>query len=126
MGRKHRGMFLASTRPSLHWKGPTMTRRISSGVGLAAGLALTAVLAVTFTSAEPPAAGRKVFNNSVIPLPATGVVAPHGLVVNAAVQDHSKDKMDVLFSLAIPDDVQEKLEELVLKGEIVDPKDLAK
>jgi kumamolisin len=82
--------------------------------------------AAALTWAERPAAAeRKVFTNSVIPLPATGL-GPHGLVVNAPVADHSKDKMDVLFSLAIPKEAREKLEAKVLKGEIVDPKDLTK
>jgi kumamolisin len=82
---------------------------------------------MTFTLAQQPtpATGRKVFKNSVIPLPPTGP-APHGLVVNAPVQDHKKDKMEVLFSLAIPQEARAKLEERVLKGEVVNPKDLAK
>ena len=104
-----------------------MTRRTLGSVRLAAGVALSAVLAVTLTSAPRPAQadGRKVFKNSVIPLPAVGP-APAGLVVNAAVQDHTNDKMDILFSLGIPKDARAKLEEKVLKGEVVDPQSLAK
>lgn len=105
-----------------------MARMTSAGAGLAAALVFTAVLAVTVGSARQaaPAAGRKVFTNSVIPLPDKPGPAPHGLVVSAAVQDHKSDKMDILFSLAIPKEARAKLEEKVLKGEVVDPKDLVK
>src|SRR5437588_3724841 len=115
------------TRRPIHRRGATMTRRTLGSVRLAAGVALSAVLAVTLTSAPRPAQadGRKVFKNSVIPLPAVGP-APAGLVVNAAVQDHTNDKMDILFSLGIPKDARAKLEEKVLKGEVVDPQSLAK
>ena len=47
-------------------------------------------------------------------------------MVNMPVQDHKKDKLDVLFSLAIPEEARAKLEARVLKGEVVEPNDLAK
>jgi kumamolisin len=103
-----------------------MARTTSGKVRLAVGLGLVAAIAVSLTPAQqPPAAERKVFKNSVVPLPATGP-APQGLVVNAPIQDHKNDTMEVLFSLAIPKDARAKLEEKVLKGEVVDPKELAK
>jgi kumamolisin len=91
------------------------------------GLALVAVAAVTMSVAQQPGttAGRKVFTNSVVPLPVAGL-APHGLVVNTPVQDHKNDKMDVLFSLSIPAEAQAKLEEKVLSGEVINPKELAR
>jgi len=102
-----------------------MARRTSYGVPLAACLGLLAVSAATWTAAEP-GAGRKVFKNSVIALPDKPGPAPHGLMVTKAVLDHKKDKMDVLFSLAIPKDARAKLEDKVLKGQVLDPQDLVK
>lgn len=85
-----------------------------------------AILLATCTAAQQPPAGegRKVFKNSVIPLPETPGPAPHGLIVHAAVLDHSNDRLDVLFSLGIPAEAKAKLAEKVLKGEVVDPKEL--
>jgi kumamolisin len=102
-----------------------MKTRASWGTIVAACLGLTAVM-LSFSLAQPPAqpAGRKVFTNSVIPLPPTGL-APQGLVVNAADLERKQEKMDVLFSLAIPPEAKAKLQEKVLKGEVVDPKELA-
>jgi len=104
-----------------------MSRKTASRIVLAAALGLTTVMAVPLASAQqpPPAPSRKVFKNSVIPLPPSGPI-PHGLVVNAAGVERKQDKMDILFSLAIPAEARAKLEEKVLKGEVVDPKDLAK
>src|SRR4051794_35333911 len=101
----------------------TMTRKASNGVLLVAGLGLTAVLTISASAQPPqPVAERKVFTNSVVPLPATGP-APHGLMVNTSVQDHKNDTLDVLFSLAIPEEARAKLEAKVLKGELVEPND---
>jgi kumamolisin len=100
-----------------------MARRTSYGVLFAACLGLLAVSAATWNAAEPDAA-RKVFKNSVIPLPDKPGPAPHGLMVTAAVLDHKKDKMDVLFSLAIPKEARAKLEDKVLKGQVLDAQEL--
>src|SRR5438045_1004552 len=104
-----------------------MRRTTSISALLVVGLLASAVLMATLTSAQPPqpAPARKVYTNSVIPLPATGP-APHGLVVNKPIRDHKKDKMEVLFSLAIPKEAQAKLEEKILKGEVVQAKELQK
>jgi kumamolisin len=103
-----------------------MARRTSYGVLLAACLGLLAVSVASWNAAEPPGADRKVFKNSVIPLPDKPGPAPHGLMVTKAVLDHKKDKMDVLFSLAIPKEARAKLEDKVLKGQVLDPQDLTK
>lgn len=102
-----------------------MRTRTLWGTALAACLGLTAAMELSSSLAQPPAqpAGRKVFKNSVIPLPPSGL-SPQGLVVNASPQSHKQDKMDVLFSLAIPKEARAKLQEKVLKGEVVDPKEL--
>jgi len=93
---------------------------------LAAGLALTAVLTLTSAQQAPPRAGRKVFTDSVVPLPDKPGLGPHGLVVNAAGPQHKKDKLDILFSLSIPKEARAKLEERVAKGEVIPPKELAR
>jgi kumamolisin len=68
---------------------------------------------------------RKVFSDSVTPLPSQGPTA-HGLMVAAAKPDHGGEKMSLLFSVAIPDDAQADLEEKVARGEVVAPGDLTK
>jgi kumamolisin len=68
---------------------------------------------------------RKVFSDSVTPLPSQGPTA-HGLMVAAAKPDHGGEKMSLLFSVAIPDDAQADLEEKVARGEAVAPGDLTK
>ncbi|HEX4612902.1 MAG TPA: S53 family peptidase [Urbifossiella sp.] len=98
--------------------------RTTSGRVLAAGLGLFALLAATLTSAQQPA-GRKVFENSVTPLPESGPT-PSGLMVQQAVADHSKEKMDLLFYLPASPEAEAKLEERVLKGEVITPDELKK
>jgi kumamolisin len=69
-------------------------------------------------------ANRKVFTNSVIPLPVQGRVMPQGLNVAAAGTQHQNDRMDLLFSLPLPADAQARLEERVAKGAVIPPEDL--
>lgn len=89
--------------------------------GVAAVLAIRTVLA----QQQPvPEGDRKVFNNSVIPLPAEPGTTPTGLVVNLAKAEHKADKVDLLFSLPISAEGQAKLEEKVAKGEVVKPEEL--
>jgi kumamolisin len=68
---------------------------------------------------------RKVFSDSVTPLPEQGPTA-HGLMVAAAKPEHRDEKMSLLFSVAIPDSAQADLEEKVARGEVVAPGDLSK
>lgn len=49
-----------------------------------------------------PSAPRKIFADSVTPLPAQPGLTPHGLLVHAAAPSTQAEKMDVLFSLSIP------------------------
>lgn len=67
---------------------------------------------------------RKVFNDSVTPLPDEPGITAHGLMVNAAKAEDHDQTMNVLFSLAMPTDKQAELEEKVAKGEVVSPQDL--
>ncbi len=38
--------------------------------------------------------------------------------------DHSKDKLDIVFSFSIPEEARKQLEQKVLRGEVVDSKEL--
>ena len=52
---------------------------------------------------------RKVFSDSVTPIPVGEGLAPNGLMVSAAAAGHRKEMMEVLFSLAIPPAAQQAL-----------------
>jgi len=69
-------------------------------------------------------ADRKVFHDSVTPLPQQEGIAPAGLIVNAALPEQSDEKMTVLFSLAPPAHAQDDLEEKVARGETVPPEQI--
>jgi kumamolisin len=64
-------------------------------------------------------ADRKLFANSVKPLPAVAGITPKGLMVNLAQPEHDSEPMTLLFSLAIPDDARKALEAAVERGETV-------
>jgi kumamolisin len=66
---------------------------------------------------------RKMFPDSVIPIPTSGVTA-QGLIVNAAEAQHRDEKMDVSFSLGLPPALQKELEDRVDKGETISPQEL--
>jgi hypothetical protein len=55
---------------------------------------------------------RKVFQDSVTPLPDQPGLTQHGLMVNAAGPEHRDETMTLLFSLAIPQEAQAELEVL--------------
>lgn len=62
---------------------------------------------------------RKLFPGSVVPLPETEGLTPHGLMVMANKPDDRDQEMTILFSLAIPEDKETELEERVEKGEVL-------
>jgi kumamolisin len=62
---------------------------------------------------------RKVYEDSVTPLPDQPGLTHQGLIINSATPEQRDETMTLLFSLAIPPDVQEQLEEKVAKGEVV-------
>jgi kumamolisin len=70
------------------------------------------------------AGNRKVFNDSVTPLPQQMGTTPHGLILNAAQPDNRTESMTLLFSVAIPDADQAELEARVARGETVSPQEL--
>ena len=62
---------------------------------------------------------RKVFEDSVVPLPDEPGLTAQGLMVQAAEPEHGKEQMRVLFSLEIPPKDEAELEERVARGEVV-------
>jgi kumamolisin len=62
---------------------------------------------------------RKVFQNSVTPLPQQTGLTPNGLMINAAEPEHLSDKMTVFFSLSLPAEAQADLEQRVASGEVI-------
>ncbi|HEY6912646.1 MAG TPA: S53 family peptidase [Myxococcales bacterium] len=67
---------------------------------------------------------RKVFADSIIPLPRQPVVAPLGLLLHDVQPEHRQEKMTLLFSLAPDEGAQRALEQKVARGETVAPADL--
>src|SRR4051812_13039549 len=72
-------------------------------------------------AAEPEhaaAAGeRKLFTESVVPLPAAPATTPHGLMINAMPAEAKNETLDILFSIDIPAEKQAKLEAKLAAGE---------
>jgi kumamolisin len=62
---------------------------------------------------------RKVFHDSVVPIPVQSGPAPSGLMVQAATDEQRDQPMIVHFSLALPDEVEHRLEETVARGATV-------
>ena len=69
-------------------------------------------------------AERKVFADSVVPLPDEPGLTPRGLMVQPAEPDHLNDQMRVLFSLEIPPKAEVELEKRVARGEVIAPEEL--
>jgi kumamolisin len=70
-------------------------------------------------------AKRKVFTDSVIPLPKNVGVVHEGLMLNAALPEHKAEHMPLLFSLEIPKKARERMERAVERGEVLSPDQLA-
>ncbi len=71
-------------------------------------------------------AERKVFQDSVTPLPEETGLTHNGLLLNAASDEHRDEMMTVLFSLAIPEQAQQELAARVARGEVVPLDELQK
>ncbi len=69
---------------------------------------------------------RKVFADSVTPLPAAEGPTHLGLMVAKARPETSKEQMTVVFSLALPDSAQADLQKMVAEGRTVSPAQLNK
>ena len=70
-------------------------------------------------------AGRKVFEDSVVPLPEEDGPIQRGMLVQAAAASDKKDTMDVLFALGLDAKAKADLEDKVAAGEVVSPEELA-
>jgi kumamolisin len=94
--------------------------------GVLAALLASVVLTLTARQEDKTEGkeARKLFKDSVTPLPEKLGLTPSGLMVRAAAAEHKTDKMDIVFTLSIPKELREKLEEKVAKGEVVSPKEL--
>ena len=69
---------------------------------------------------------RKVFRDSVTPLPTAAGLTTNGLIVHDVEPDHRHDMMTVLFSLEVPDAARAEIEQRVEKGEVIPPAELNK
>ena len=69
---------------------------------------------------------RKVFADSVTPLPDEPGLTSRGLMVQAAVPEQLTEQMRLVFSLEIAPKDQAELEERVARGEVVPPDELQK
>jgi kumamolisin len=67
---------------------------------------------------------RKVFADSVVPLPDEPGLTPRGLMVQAAAPAQLNDQMRVLFSLQISPKAEAELEKRVAAGDVVSPEEL--
>ena len=68
---------------------------------------------------------RKVFHDSVVPVPVESGPAPHGLMIQSASSEHQDEKMTLHFSLALPEEAEADLEAKVAKGETVPAAELS-
>ena len=66
----------------------------------------------------------KLFPNSVVPLPASGVT-PAGMIVNAAEPVNLDETRRLHFSLQLPKALNDDLEERVARGDVVPPAELS-
>jgi kumamolisin len=69
---------------------------------------------------------RKVFHNSVTPLPEQEGLAHNGLLLNAVQPENRDEQMTLLFTLSPPPEAMAELEEKVARGEVVSPSELQK
>src|ERR1700743_724419 len=71
-------------------------------------------------------ADRKVYADSITPLPDQPGLTPNGLMVNTAGPEDRRHTMRILFSLAMPPAKQADLEAMVAAGKTVSPQELKK
>src|SRR5437667_5868786 len=67
---------------------------------------------------------RKVFHDSVLPLPRESGPTPEGLLVAAAKPQDEDEMMEVHFAFSLSAAAQRELEARVAKGEVVPPAEL--
>jgi kumamolisin len=69
---------------------------------------------------------RKIFADSITPLPPAEGPTHLGLMVAKALPETGKERMTVVFSLALPDSAQADLQKMVAEGKVVSPQQLTK
>ncbi len=69
---------------------------------------------------------RKIFFDSVLPLPPQPGPTADGMLLAAAEPQHGDEMLDVHFSLVLAPDAQKQLEARVAKGEVAPPEELDK
>src|ERR1043165_4458468 len=69
---------------------------------------------------------RKIFQDSVKPLPAQEGLTHNGLMVKSSTPEHRDTEMTLLFSLEIPPEAQAELEAKVARGDVVPPDEIQK
>ena len=69
---------------------------------------------------------RKIFADSVTPLPAAEGPTHLGLMVAKALPETGKERMTVVFSLALPESAQADLQKMVAEGKVLTPQQLNK
>jgi len=74
----------------------------------------------------PNMSDRKIFQDSVVPIPQQPGLTPSGMLVAAADPQHGEETMDIHFSLSLPDGAQQQLEQRVAKGDVLTPEELDK
>jgi len=70
--------------------------------------------------------GRKIFHDSVVPLPPQPGLTPHGLLVQSTKPENLTERMTVLFSLGLPPDALAELERRVANAETLTADELQK
>jgi kumamolisin len=68
--------------------------------------------------------GRKIFQDSVTPLPDQEGLTPQGFMMNFAKPGDTDKIMRIVFSLSMPKDLEDALEQKVANGEVVSPAEL--
>lgn len=71
-------------------------------------------------------ADRKVFQDSIIPIPDGAGPIHNGLMLKSTEPEHKNEEMTLLFSIETPKESQKQLEDLVAKGESISPAELQK
>ncbi len=67
---------------------------------------------------------RRVFHDSVVPLPVQTGLTPNGLMVQQVDDSHRDEPMMVHFSLALPAEAEADLEDKVARGETIAPESI--
>lgn len=103
--------------------GMAMQRLASLGLLLSAS-ALFAIKLAPCSADEP--ASRKLFKNSVVPLPDQATAHQMAVNVQSLSPRHQDETMQVLFSLQLPPGKRAQLQERIDKGDVIPPGEVAK